>query len=49
LSGMKCNFCGGLLVCLGVLGNRRHFRCQACGLEVQDKAKWWEEDEEAQP
>lgn len=30
---MFCDFCGGLLVVLGQLGNRVHLRCRSCGID----------------
>lgn len=30
---LTCRACGGELVALGILGNRAHFRCRACGLD----------------
>lgn len=29
----ECSACGGMLIPLGALGNRTHYRCRACGLE----------------
>lgn len=28
-----CSLCGGILVLLGVLGRKRHWRCRDCGMD----------------
>ena len=38
-----CEFCGGVLCLLGLLGHMAHFRCQNCGMEFSQEV----DDEEA--
>lgn len=32
-----CDQCGAVMVVLGVLGDRRHFRCEGCGMQFSRK------------
>ena len=38
LEGYPCGTCGGELVYLGTLGNREHYRCRNCGMDVSTTA-----------
>lgn len=29
----KCRLCGGILMLLGSLGKRKHYRCRNCGMD----------------
>jgi hypothetical protein len=35
----QCGLCGGELILLGTLGNRRHYRCRACGMDWSRKVR----------
>lgn len=30
---MVCSICGAIAWCIGILGQRAHFRCEGCGCE----------------
>jgi hypothetical protein len=36
---MACGLCGGPLVLLGKLGDRKHYRCRNCGMGWSKPAK----------
>jgi len=36
---MGCTICGGVLIFLGRLGRREHYRCRDCGIDQSREAE----------
>lgn len=36
---MRCNFCGGPLGLLGILGRMKHYLCRNCGMAYTKEMK----------